>query len=263
MNAIQVTGVGKEYVTVDDEHVTGLRPVSLTIEEGSFVSLVGRSGCGKSTLLRLIAGLEDPTWGDLRIGGRRVVEPPSQLRYVFQAYGDSLLPWKTVGQNIEFGLKHSHKLGPHERDKRRWREIADERLAEVGLEGKSMRYPAELSGGQQQRVAIARALASRPDILLLDEPFSAVDALSRATLQNLLLEIWKTYGLTVVFVTHDIDEALFLSDEVYVLSPGGQGIQDHVVVDLPRPRDHITTPLDPRFTDLRTRLLEEVLANDR
>lgn len=262
MNAIHLAGVGKEYVTVDDERIIGIEPVSLEIAEGSFVSLVGRSGCGKSTLLRLIAGLEGTTWGDLRIGGTPVSEPPSQLRYVFQAYGESLMPWKTVAQNIVFGFKHSHRLSEDERDKRKWRALAIEKLAEVGLADKADRYPAELSGGQQQRVAIARALAAGPDVLLLDEPFSAVDALSRATLQDLLLEMWRRHGLTIVFVTHDIDEAVYLSDEVYVLAPGGKGIRDHVSVDLPRPRHQITTPIHPRFTELRTRLLEEVLGDD-
>ncbi|MET8209160.1 ABC transporter ATP-binding protein [Streptomyces sp. NPDC005373] len=261
MNAIHATDVGKEYLTVDDEPVTGLAPVSLDIDEGRFISLVGRSGCGKSTLLKLIAGLEAPSWGELRIGGTTVTEPPSQLRYVFQDYGESLLPWKTVGQNIVFGLKHAHKLLGEEREKRTWPALAEQKLNEVGLADKAGRYPFELSGGQQQRVAIARALAARPDILLLDEPFSAVDALSRATLQDLLLDVWQTHRLTVVFVTHDIDEALYLSDEVHVLAPGGEGIQDHVVVDLPRPRDQLATPAHPQFTALRTRLLKEVLGD--
>lgn len=260
MNAISVVEVGKEYRTADNKLVRGLDPISLEIPEGALVSLVGRSGCGKSTLLRLMAGLESPTWGEVRIGDSAVTEPPSQLRYVFQSYGDSLLPWQTVVQNVIFGYRHAHRR-PETRRHRDLRELALARLDEVGLADKADRYPAELSGGQQQRVAIARSLAAGPDVLLLDEPFSAVDALSRATLQDLLTTVWKTHGLTVVFVTHDIDEAIYLSDEVYVLSPGGRGIQDRVRVDLPRPRDHIATPADPRFASLRARLLEEVLGD--
>ncbi|GAA4724275.1 ABC transporter ATP-binding protein [Nocardioides endophyticus] len=261
MNSIAVTDLGKEFAGRQGHPVTALSPVTLDIPTNGFVTLVGRSGCGKSTLLRMIAGLEQPSRGTVTIDGRPVDQPPSELRYVFQSYADSLLPWRTVEENVIFGLRHSHHLLPEERNRRRWPSIAREYLAEVGLGDKADRYPAELSGGQQQRVAIARALAARPEILLLDEPFSAVDALSRATLQDLLLRLWHDHLFTAVFVTHDIDEALYLSDEVVVLAPGGAGIRDRIEVDLPRPRDQLTTPTLPSFIDLRTRLLREVLAD--
>ncbi|MEV7661923.1 ABC transporter ATP-binding protein [Paenarthrobacter sp. NPDC089316] len=262
MSTIVVESAGKEYLTADSRRVTGLEPVSLQIRRGSFVSFVGRSGCGKSTLLRLIAGLETSTWGSISIDGAEVSQPPSQLRYVFQSYSDSLLPWKSVGRNVEFGIRHAHRLPETEQNRRNWPAIAQRRLSDVGLGDKATRYPSELSGGQQQRVAIARALASHPEILLLDEPFSAVDALSRSHLQDLVLQAWHELGLTVVFVTHDIDEALYLSDEIYVLAPNGRGIQDHIHVDLPRPRNQLSTPSLPEFSRARARLLSEVLGDE-
>ena len=256
--SISATGVGKEYVALDGTRVRGLTPIDLHIEAGSFVSIVGRSGCGKSTFLRLVAGLESPTEGSIDIGGELVDGPPDSSRYVFQNYNESLLPWRTVGENVKFGLRHSHR--PHQaKTRREQRELAEHFLAEVGLFGIYDKYPSELSGGMQQRVAIARALAAQPEVLLLDEPFSAVDALSRGSLQDLTLRIWAEHHQTILFVTHDIEEALYLSDRVIVLKEQGAGIHRDVEVGLPRPRDQVATREEPRFLDLRRDLLSFVL----
>lgn len=259
--SIHITSLGKRYKSVLGSDVVGLSPVSLSLREGGLVSIVGRSGCGKSTLLRLIAGLEQPSSGSVAVNGEKVTRPPASVRYLFQNYGESLLPWRTVGNNVRFGLRHSHRPISLPGIENANDAVIDKLLDEVGLGGTAARYPAELSGGMQQRVAIARALAANPEVLLLDEPFSAVDALSRATLQDLLLGLWKDHALTVVFVTHDIDEALYLSDRVIVLAPGGEGIQMDVEVPLPRPRNQITTRQDPTFLELRRDILSYVLAN--
>lgn len=259
MPSVVAESVSKTYSLTQGRWVTGLSPTSLSIESGSFVSIVGRSGCGKSTLLRLFAGLESPSSGRIVVEGEAVRRPPASARYVFQNYAELLLPWKTVGDNIRFGLRHSHTLPDDQADRGGWDALVEEKLAEVGLSGVADRLPAELSGGMQQRVAIARALASHPRVLLLDEPFSAVDALSRAHLQDLLIDVWAKNRLTVVFVTHDIDEALYLSDRVVVLAPSGRGIELDLQVDLPRPRDQIETKADPRFLELRSAVLSRVL----
>lgn len=257
--SIRLASVGKRYRSARGETITGLSAVNLSIESGSFVSIVGRSGCGKSTLLRLIAGLETPSSGHIAVGGQPVVRPPDSVRYLFQNYSESLLPWRTVGGNIKFGIDHAYRRAPRSRGAN-VPDIIAEKLAEVGLAGTEERYPAELSGGMQQRVAIARALAAEPKILLFDEPFSAVDALSRANLQDLLLDVWKLHDLTIVFVTHDIDEALYLSDRLILLGPQGSGVQMDVEVPLPRPRDQIETRGAPAFLDLRSEILARVLA---
>jgi NitT/TauT family transport system ATP-binding protein len=231
----------------------------MSVADGAFVSIVGRSGCGKSTLLRLVAGLEVPTAGTVTIDGRAISQPPANVRYLFQNYGESLLPWRTVGGNIQFGLRHAYRRAVAA-DRTDIRAVINEKLAEVGLSETADRYPSELSGGMQQRVAIARALAAEPKILLLDEPFSAVDALSRANLQDLLLRIWRSHALTILFVTHDVDEALYLSDRVIVLGPDGGGLQMEVDVSLPRPRHQIETRRDPAFLELRSEILQRVLA---
>jgi NitT/TauT family transport system ATP-binding protein len=254
---ISLASISKKYRSARGDEVTGLSPITLSLEDGAFVSVVGRSGCGKSTLLRLLAGLETPTSGHATIGAETIARPPKNVRYLFQNYGESLLPWKTVGGNIRFGLRHSFGEQPADSDVS---VLVESRLEEVGLSGIAERYPAELSGGMQQRVAIARALAANPKVLLLDEPFSAVDALSRATLQDLLLRIWRDHELTIVFVTHDIDEALYLSDRVIVLAPNGGGVQMDVEVALPRPRTQIETRTEPAFLELRRELLGRVLS---
>jgi len=246
---------------MDGRVVRGLTPVALTIDAGSFVSIVGRSGCGKSTLLRLVAGLETPTSGQIHIGESRVNGPPDSARYVFQNYNESLLPWRTVGENVRFGIRHSHgetKAANRQEENRH----IEQCLGEVGLFGIVERYPSELSGGMQQRVAIARALAARPDVLLLDEPFSAVDALSRSALQDLVLRIWGEHGLTVLFVTHDIEEALFLSQRVIVLREGGGGVDRDITVEIPYPRNQVAFREDARYLQTRREVLALVLGSD-
>lgn len=256
--AISIDGVGKQYLSVSGETVRGLSPLSLEITPESFVSIVGRSGCGKSTLLRLVAGLEAATVGRVRIDDEAVSGPPSAVRYVFQNYGESLLPWRTVGDNVRFGLRHAYR--PYGRlSKAEERELVEDYLAEVGLSGTADRYASELSGGMQQRVAIARAIAARPSVLLLDEPFSAVDALSRATLQDLVARLWKEHRLTILFVTHDIDEALYLSDRVVVLKAAGGGLEEDVVVRVPRPRDQVVSREHGEYLRLRREVLQLVL----
>ncbi|WP_082461205.1 ABC transporter ATP-binding protein [Devosia sp. Leaf64] len=258
-SAISVSDVSKTFVTSNGRQVDALAQTNIDIERGSFVAVVGRSGCGKSTLLRLLAGLEAPTTGSISING--AADAGRSVRYVFQSYGDSLFPWLTVGKNIEFGLRHAHgdrralrSLGADARET-----LVENHLDEVGLSGRASHFPSELSGGMQQRLAIARALASGPDILLLDEPFSAVDALSRANMQDLLLRIWQERKLTVAFVTHDIDEALYLADRVIVMKEHGGGIGEDIAVNLPRPRDQVATRELPEFLAMRRHILELVL----
>ena len=256
--AISIRDASKTYVTVRGDQVQGLSPVSLQVDHEDFVALVGRSGCGKSTLLRLVAGLETPSSGGITVEGAPVDGPPQSVRYVFQNYGESLLPWKTVGENVRFGLRHAYQK--HDAATRAEQNALVERyLDEVGLGGTASRYSSELSGGMQQRVAIARALAAQPKVLLLDEPFSAVDALSRATLQDLIIRIWQEHRLTILFVTHDIDEALYLANRVVVLKSGGRGIERDVEVPVSRPRDQVASRENPDYLRLRRDVLSLVL----
>lgn len=252
---IRLDRTAKTFQTSSGGEVRALNPVSLEVERGSFLAIVGRSGCGKSTALRLMAGLETPSSGDIHVEGQR-----GAVRYVFQSYGDSLFPWLNAGKHIAFGLRHgSGKDRFNGLDESGRNRLIESFLDEVGLAGRADLYPAELSGGMQQRLAIARALASGPEILLLDEPFSAVDALSRAQMQDLVLRIWQERKLTVVFVTHDIDEALYLADRIIVMGENGSGIQRDVEVPLPRPRDQVATRELPEFLHLRRQVLSLVL----
>jgi NitT/TauT family transport system ATP-binding protein len=257
---IQAGALSKEYVSASGRSVLALEPVDLSIETGSFVALVGRSGCGKSTLLRLVAGLEKPTSGHLRLNGGAGVK---SVRYVFQSYGESLLPWLSVGKNVEFGMRHDFRSQGKASDAAAATksELVEGYLAEVGLSGTAALYPSELSGGMQQRLAIARALASGPEILLLDEPFSAIDALSRANMQDLLLRIWQERRITIVFVTHDIDEALYLADRVIVMREGGKGVHRDVSVPIARPRHQVATRESATFLRLRREILQLVLGD--
>ena len=265
---IHVHGV---EVTYDAKRgpVRALSGVSLSIAPGDFVAVVGRSGSGKSTLLRVIGGLIRPSAGRVTLDGVAVEGPPRQARFVAQDYTQSLLPWLTVEDNVRFGSRHAVAA------RLSVRQGADaggaggaggtgpsisELLDLVGLTHARTRYPWELSGGMQQRVAIARALASRPDILLLDEAFGSVDALSRATLQDMVLALWSALGFTAILVTHDIDEAIYLADRVVVMDEGGKGIAADITIDLPRPRLQVDTREQPRYLDYRRELLRRVLA---
>jgi len=233
---------GGEYIALKD--------IDLQIAEGEFVSLIGHSGCGKSTLLNLLAGLTQASRGGIVMQGRQVTDPGPDRMVVFQNY--SLLPWKTVRENIALAVDTVYpQLSPAER-----REIVERNIQLVNLSAAAQKLPAELSGGMKQRVAIARALAIRPTLLLLDEPFGALDALTRGNLQQQLMQICQESELTAVMVTHDVDEALLLSDRVVCLSNGpAAGIGRIVEVPLPRPRERLTVMDHPDYYHLRAELI--------
>jgi NitT/TauT family transport system ATP-binding protein len=216
--------------------------ISLAIEDGEFVSLVGPSGCGKSTLLLCVAGLETQSSGEIRLEGKLITKPGPELAIVFQEY--ALFPWRSVIRNVEYGLEAAGVPA------RLRRERAMEKLALVGLVGFEDYWPHELSGGMRQRVAIARALVTEPKVLLLDEPFGALDALTRSSMQRELSRICHVTAKTVLFVTHSISEAVYLSDRIVLLSPRPAAIRLDVKTDLPRPRDSY----DPRFIALQEKL---------
>lgn len=236
------------------EGLLALDGISLDVASREFLAIVGPSGCGKSTLLRIAAGLMPPSAGQVEEGGRPVVGPPDRFVYLFQQYSKSLFAWRTVLDNVMFPLE-----GAPRSQRAELRERCRTYLRQVGLAGFEGHYPWQLSGGMQQRVAIARALAAKPDVLLLDEPFSAVDALTRMELQSLVLELWQEHGFTAVLVTHDVDEAVFLADRVAVLSARPSHISEIVAVDLPRPRDQIATRENGRFLELRHHLMSALL----
>ncbi|NWC74946.1 ABC transporter ATP-binding protein [Pseudomonas sp. P7759] len=223
-----------------------VKALECSIEPGQFVCILGPSGCGKSTLLGALAGHLVPSQGTLQMDGQAVVGPSQQRGMVFQQH--TLFPWRTVRENVAFGLK-MRGVGKAER-----LAAADEILALVGLEGFAERWPNQLSGGMQQRVEIARVLVNRPSLLLMDEPFGALDALTRMKMQALLLEIWTRIRTTVVFVTHDIDEALFLADRILVMSPRPGRIIEDFQLDFPRPR-HTELMTTPEFTHLKRHCL--------
>jgi NitT/TauT family transport system ATP-binding protein len=232
--------------------VEAIRDLTFRIDAGELVCLVGPSGCGKTTLLRCIAGLLEATSGRTLLEGRPVTGPPEQMAVVLQEYGRSLFPWMTVAANVELPLKQ--KGTP----KARRRDLVQRALAEVGLTDAGTAYPWQLSGGMQQRVAIARAVAYEPHILLMDEPFAAVDAQTRADLEDLIRRIWQDLGVTVLFVTHDIDEAVYLGQRVVILSNSPTVVQEDLTIDLPAARDQLTTRSDPRFAELRSHVYEQI-----
>jgi NitT/TauT family transport system ATP-binding protein len=248
---LEVTGLRKVYRSGSRE-VEALRDLTFTVAAGELVCLVGPSGCGKTTLLRCVAGLLDPTGGTVRIDGTPVSGPPPGMAVVFQEYGRSLFPWMSVRDNVELPLRQ--KKVPRARR----RELVAEALSAVGLDGSESAYPWQLSGGMQQRVAIARAVAYEPAILLMDEPFAAVDAQTRADLEDLVRALWQRLGVTILFVTHDIDEAVYLGQRVLTLSASPTVVQDELIVDLPAERDQLHTRADPRFTAQRTRVYGEI-----
>jgi NitT/TauT family transport system ATP-binding protein len=222
-----------------------VRDVSFTVDTAQLACIVGPSGCGKSTLLRCVAGLVSPGSGAVRLHGEEVTGVPDDLAVVFQDYSRSLFPWLSVTGNVEFPLR-SARLDRAER-----RERAQEALDWVGLGGVGRKFPWQLSGGMQQRVAIARALASRPALLLMDEPFASVDAQTRFELEDLLRRVQREQGSTILLVTHDIDESVYLGDRVLVLSSSPASIVADLTIDLPAERDQITTRESARFVALR------------
>jgi NitT/TauT family transport system ATP-binding protein len=244
MGVLSVRGLSKTYGTGPDGFAA-IADCSLNVERGEMLCIVGPSGCGKTTLLRCLSGLLEPTAGTVELFGQPVVRPPRTMALVFQDYSRSLLPWLDVQANVTMPLK-ARGLPCAERDA-----LARGALQSVGLAAHAHKYPWQLSGGMQQRTAIARALAYQPEILLMDEPFASVDAQTRAELEDLLLEIWSTYDVTVLLVTHDIDEAVYLADRIVVLSASPSHVQETLTVDLPRPRDQIATKQLPAFAHLR------------
>ncbi|MFT4084808.1 MAG: ABC transporter ATP-binding protein [Nocardioides sp.] len=225
-----------------------LRDVTLTARAGEFVCIVGPSGVGKTTLLRCLAQLAPADAGQVYVDGRAVTEPPDEMAVVFQDYSRSLMPWMRVGANVELPLRHT-RLSKSERAER-----VRSALVDVGLTGCADLYPWQMSGGMQQRAAIARALAYRPDVLIMDEPFASVDAQTRSDLEDLMLAVRERIGVTVVLVTHDIDEAVYLSDTVVVLSGSPATVAAAVPVQLGRSREQLATKSRPEFLDLRARI---------
>jgi NitT/TauT family transport system ATP-binding protein len=241
---LSVAGLHKVY----DGHgrrVAAVGDLTFDIEDGRFVCIVGPSGCGKTTLLRCIAGLLAPTAGTVEVNGALVTAPPKGLAVVFQEYGRSLFPWLRVSDNVDLPLRAAGLA------RVRRRTLVAEALDAVGLADAHSAYPWQLSGGMQQRVAIARAIAYQPEVLLMDEPFAAVDAQTRADLEDLVREVWRRLGITILFVTHDIDESVYLAQRVIVLSAAPTRIADDLEIDLPDDRDQLSTRGDPRFTELR------------
>ena len=241
---LEIRNVGKTYGT-GAKATHAIADVSFAVQDREFVCVVGPSGCGKTTLLKCVGGLLRPSSGQVLLRGKRVTSPPEEMALVFQEYGRSLMPWASVRNNVLLPLRHK-QLSRAER-----RRLVDESLAAVGLTRFIDHYPWQLSGGMQQRVAIARALAYQPSILLMDEPFASVDAQTRGDLEDLVLRVREEYAVTILFVTHDIDESVYLSDRVVVLTHAPTEVKEQIDVDLPFPRDQIETKELPEFTHLR------------
>ncbi|MFM9975007.1 MAG: ABC transporter ATP-binding protein [Beijerinckiaceae bacterium] len=251
-NILRIEGVSRVFPAVSGRQpVRALEPTDLTIERNDFITILGPSGCGKSTLLRIVAGLDSPTTGRVMLEDRAVSGPGPDRGMVFQSY--TLFPWLNVAENIAFGLRERN-VPEKQRE-----EIVAEYVAKVGLRGFENHLPKQLSGGMQQRTAIARALANDPEILLLDEPFGALDNQTRGLMQELLLGIWERERKTVIFVTHDIEEAIFMASRVIVMTARPGRIKADIKVDLPHPR-HYTIKTSPEFSSLKARLTEEIRA---
>jgi len=250
---LRVAGLAKRY---SETGPAALAEVTFDVLEGELLAIVGPSGGGKTTLLRLLCGLAPPTAGSVHLDGHLVTSPPREAAIVFQDYSRSLFPWLNVTRNVMFPLRRERvpKAEKHAQVERV--------LSEVGLEGVGRKYPWQLSGGMQQRVAIARALACRPAVLLMDEPFSAVDALTRVGLQELVRSLWRELGLTVVFVTHDVDEGVYLSTRVVALTRAPGAVAADLPIVLPHPRNQITTRALPQYLDYRGRLLAQLFADE-
>ncbi|MFT3864171.1 MAG: ABC transporter ATP-binding protein [Solirubrobacterales bacterium] len=245
--------IAKTYQSAKGE-VEAIHDVSLGVSQGSFVAVVGPSGCGKTTLLKCVAGLLGPTRGTVYLRGVEVKEPPRGLALVFQDYSRSLYPWLTVRKNVSLPLKGMDKAA---RD-----ELVRSSIEAVGLSKFADHHPWQLSGGMQQRVAIARALAYQPEVLLMDEPFASVDAQTRAELEDLVLRVQAEYGVTILLVTHDIDEAVYMADEVIVLSRPPTTVVERVEVGIERPRNQISTKENPEFVHLRAHVYRAILTKE-
>ena len=250
MAQVNVDHVSKLHFSIKGEPLLALMDVTFQVEKNEFFSIVGPSGCGKTTLLNLLAGFEQPTRGELRVGGKVITEPGWERAVVFQEY--ALFPWYTVSQNIRYGLQRK-RLSEAEQSR-----LVDHYIGLVGLRGFELRYPRELSGGMRQRVSIARALAVNPSILLMDEPFASLDIQTREYMQDELLKIWQREPKTVIFVTHSIDEAIKLSDRVAIMGPRPGRIDEIKTVDFDRPRDPTNTEVVRLAAEVKQWLRQQV-----
>jgi NitT/TauT family transport system ATP-binding protein len=249
---LEVQGLSKSYRQAGGESTAAIGNISCQVEAGEFVSFVGPSGCGKTTLLMTIAGLLAPSGGRVVVNGKEVSGPPAELVLLFQEYNKSLFAWRTVLGNVRFGLE---ARGEHSsRAVSRARALIDL----VGLKGFENHFPWELSGGMQQRVAIARALAYEPKVLLMDEPFGSLDALTRLELEDALLGLWAALKTTIVFITHDIEEAIYLSDRIWVLSRRPSEIIEELPIDFARPRNQLSTRAEARFMETRNNIYRKI-----
>jgi NitT/TauT family transport system ATP-binding protein len=246
---LRIDNVALRFTPKTGTAVTALENISLEVADQEFSVIVGPSGCGKTSLLRLVAGLIEPTEGAIWLDSRRVTGPGRDRGMVFQSY--TLFPWLTVRQNVEFGLK-LRGIAAAERQ-----QTARKYLAQVGLDGFEQHYPRQLSGGMMQRVALARALANDPAVLLMDEPFGALDSQTRSLMQELLLDIWQQSNKTVLFITHDVDESILLGDRVYVMTARPGRIKEVVKVELPRPR-HVDLLTSEAFMTLKRRIMHSI-----
>lgn len=246
-----IEGVTKSYPTAGGQDYVVLDGIDLTVNEGEFVCVIGHSGCGKSTLLDMVSGFRSPTTGEVRLQNKRITEPGPDRMVVFQNY--SLLPWMTAFENIYLGI---HSVFP-DKPKAEKEQIANDHLALVGLTEAAHKKPGQLSGGMKQRVCIARALALRPQVLVLDEPFGALDPITREELQEELLKIWTEHRVTVLMITHDIDEALLLSDRLVMMTNGPAAkVGEILTMPFPRPRDRTLVMEDPKYYELRNYALD-------
>ncbi len=247
---LEVENLVKSYPTPDGGELVVLDEINLTIHEDEYISVIGHSGCGKSTLLKMVAGLEKPTSGSIRLDGKEIRKPGAERMMVFQQY--SLLPWLTVQENVRLAVDEVlKKASPIEK-----KQIVSEHLAMVNLTAAANKYPDELSGGMKQRVGIARALSIRPKVLLMDEPFGALDALTRGKLQRQVLDIWENNPQTVMMITHDVDEALYMSDRIVMMTNGPNAkIGEVLEVPFPHPRDRQALRASKEYFELRNHAL--------
>ena len=252
MPLLEIQNLAKTYRQMGGETTVAIGEISCKVETGEFVSFVGPSGCGKTTLLMSIAGLIAPSAGQVVIHGKEVSGPPPNLVLVFQDFNKSLFAWRSVLGNVRFGLE---ARGNHSREgDGKARSLIDL----VGLKGFENHYPWELSGGMQQRVAIARALAYEPEVLLMDEPFGSLDALTRLELEDTLLQLWEELGTTILFITHDIEEAIYLSDRILLLSQRPSRIIEELPRNFSRPRNQMLTRAQPGFMEIRNRIYQRI-----
>ncbi len=260
MPLLSVNNISKEFVSTK-QSTLAIKKIGFDVEQNEFLSIIGPSGCGKTTLLMIISGLMPSTAGEITLNGDMVNSPPPGLILLFQDYSRSLMPWRKVMANVCFGLnlKRQRLQLKHKNIK----EQAEKYLGAVGLLPFQNHYPWQLSGGMQQRVAIARALACEPSLLLMDEPFGSLDAQTRAELEDQLLHIWERFRQTIIFVTHDIEEGIYLSDRVLVLSKSPSAISKEVYIDLPRPRNQIETRSDPNFLRIRNEIHKMIMYNEK